>query len=214
MKERELSFIDQCICGIDRALRSLTQNTQPSGRSSPADEHPEQELDEAARKHSAGLMRVNHSGEVCAQALYQGQALTARLDAVREDMNHAADEEIDHLAWCEDRLTALNSRPSILNPAWYGLSFSIGAVAGLIGDSTSLGFVAATENQVCKHLQSHLGQLPEKDRKSRAVVEQMLEDEARHAEMAINAGGKTFSSTVQAGMALVSKAMTFTSYRL
>jgi ubiquinone biosynthesis monooxygenase Coq7 len=158
-------------------------------------------------------MRVNHAGEVCAQALYQGQALTAKLPAVREEMEHAADEEIDHLAWCQERLQQLDSHPSLLNPLWYGLSFGIGAAAGKISDRISLGFVAATEDQVCKHLEDHLQRLPEQDERSRAVVEQMLVDEEKHAHSALNAGGMRFPAPVKGLMTLVSKAMTKTSYR-
>ncbi len=214
MSDRALSSIDQLITGFDRALRSLSRRTQPAARPSPAQGKPEAELSDDAQRHAAGLMRVNHSGEVCAQALYQGQALTAKLTDVREEMEHAADEEIDHLAWCEQRLNELNSRPSLLNPAWYALSFSIGAGAGLLSDRISLGFVAATEEQVCKHLRAHLKALPEQDLRSRAVVSTMLEDEARHADRALEAGGHDFPAPVKAGMTLISRAMTFSSYRI
>lgn len=157
-------------------------------------------------------MRVNHAGEVCAQALYRGQALTAKLPTVREEMKQAADEEVDHLAWCEERLHQLDSHTSLLNPLWYSLSFCIGAGAGLINDRLSLGFVAATEDQVCNHLKSHLQKLPEQDQKSRAVVAQMLKDEAKHAHAAIKAGGITFPQTVKTLMTAASKAMTKSSY--
>jgi len=159
-------------------------------------------------------MRVNHTGEVCAQALYQGQALTAKLPGVRVEMEKAAEEEIDHLVWCQDRIDALGSHTSYLNPVWYGISFAIGAGAGLVNDKVSLGFVAATEDQVCKHLQDHLQKLPVSDSCSRAVVAQMLEDEARHADMALNAGGYNFPAPVKGLMTLVSKVMTTTSYRI
>lgn len=214
MSERPVSILDQVITGADRALRSLSKNTQPAARPSPAEDLDETQLDDKQRRHAAGLMRVNHSGEVCAQALYQGQALTAKLKSVRGEMEHAADEEIDHLAWCEDRLNALGSQPSILNPAWYGLSFSLGAGAGLISDKISLGFVAATEERVCEHLKTHLEQLPEQDGRSRAVVSQMLKDEEQHKNMAIQAGGHDFPSPVKTAMSAVSKAMTLTSYRI
>ena len=214
MSERPLSILDQVITGADRALRALSRNTQPASRPSPAEQLDEAKLDDTDRKHAAGLMRVNHSGEVCAQALYQGQALTAKLKSVRGEMEHAADEELDHLAWCEDRLSALGSRPSLLNPAWYGLSFSLGAGAGLISDKISLGFVAATEEGVCEHLRTHLAELPEQDERSKAVVAQMLEDEALHKKMALKAGGHDFPTPVKAAMGLVSKAMTLTSYRI
>jgi ubiquinone biosynthesis monooxygenase Coq7 len=159
-------------------------------------------------------MRVNHAGEVCAQALYQGQALTAKLPEVGEQMEHAAAEEIDHLAWCEERIQELGGRTSALNPLWYAMSFGIGAGAGLISDKLSLGFVAATEDQVCAHLQLHLEELPGNDQKSRAIVEQMLEDEARHAQSALDAGGHQFPAPVKKLMTLVSAAMTGSSYRL
>lgn len=159
-------------------------------------------------------MRINHTGEVCAQALYQGQALTARLPEVRQAMEHAAEEEIDHLAWCEQRIRELGGRPSLLNPLFYGLSFGVGAVAGLISDKVSLGFVAATEDQVVKHLDEHLAQLPEQDHKSRAILEQMREDELQHATTALEAGGLRFPAPVKFGMTLLSKVMTKSTYRL
>lgn len=209
-----MTLIDQFICTADRALRSISSRTRPALKASPGEDVKDCELDNTARKHAAGLMRVNHAGEVCAQALYQGQALTAKLDQVRDDMEHAADEEIDHLAWCEQRLNELDSRPSIFNPAWYALSFSIGAGAGLVSDRVSLGFVAATEEQVCKHLREHLNSLPAEDLRSKAIVEQMLEDEEKHQNMALNAGGHDFPAPVKVAMTLVSKAMTLSSYRI
>jgi Ubiquinone biosynthesis protein COQ7 len=215
MAQRRLSLIDSLICGADRALRTLTPGTQTLTRETPkATQTPSLELTEDQRKHAAGLMRVNHSGEVCAQALYQGQALTAKLPEVREEMELAADEEIDHLAWCEERLNSLGSHTSRLNPIWYGLSFGIGATAGLISDRVSLGFVAATEDQVCGHLQAHLEELPEYDYESRAIVEQMLVDEAKHAHTALDAGGIAFPGPIKAFMTTISKAMTQTSYRI
>jgi len=174
----------------------------------------EAELSESETRHVAGLMRINHTGEVCAQALYQGQALTARLPQVRRAMEQAADEEIDHLAWCEQRIRQLGSHTSVLNPLFYGLSFGIGATAGLISDRISLGFVAATEDQVCKHLDEHLGQLPASDDKSRAILEQMREDEQQHSTAAIEAGGLRFPAPVKFGMSLVSKVMTKATYRI
>ncbi len=210
---RHLSLIDNFIINADRALRTLTAGSDMTcERPSPARPLNEAELSESERKRAAALMRVNHTGEVCAQALYQGQALTAKLPQVRSEMEHAAAEEIDHLVWCQERIDSLGSHTSYLNPVWYGLSFAIGAGAGLVSDKVSLGFVAATEDQVCKHLQSHLEQLPTTDLRSRAVVEQMLEDEARHADMALSAGGYNFPTPVKGVMTLVSKAMTKTSY--
>ncbi len=210
---RHLSLIDNFIINADRALRTLAAGSDMTcERPSPARPLDEAELSDSERKQAAALMRVNHTGEICAQALYQGQALTAKLPQVRSEMEHAAEEEIDHLVWCQERIDSLGSHTSYLNPVWYGLSFAIGAGAGLVSDKVSLGFVAATEDQVCKHLQSHLKQLPTTDLRSRAVVEQMLEDEARHADMALSAGGYNFPTPVKGVMTLVSKAMTKTSY--
>lgn len=212
---RRYSLFDHLITGADRALRTLTPNTQPLTRDTPQAAHAgERALTAKERKHAAGLMRVNHAGEVCAQALYQGQALSARLPDVRREMEVAADEEIDHLAWCETRIKALGSHTSLLNPLWYGLSFSIGAAAGRISDKISLGFVAATEQQVCKHLESHLESLPVDDTESRAIVAQMLVDEAKHAHSALDAGGSRFPGPIKACMTGISKLMTATSYRV
>jgi len=212
--KRHLTLIDQFITQADRALRTLSNTQQATTRPSPAYNKRNTELSEEAKRHAAGLMRVNHAGEVCAQALYQGQALTAKLPQVRAEMEQAASEEVDHLVWCQERIHELNGHTSLLNPLWYGLSFAIGASAGLVSDKISLGFVAATEDRVCQHLQQHLELLPEEDEKSRAVVSQMLDDEARHAEMAINAGGYNFPAPVKGLMTLVSKAMTTSSYRV
>lgn len=215
MSGTHLTFLDRLIVQADRAVRTLAgAGDLVAERQTPAHLINEQEMTASEKQHAAALMRVNHSGEVCAQALYQGQALTARLPDVREEMEHAAEEEIDHLVWCQQRIDDLGSHTSYLNPVWYGLSFMIGAGAGLVSDKVSLGFVAATENQVCRHLQDHLTQLPVQDLKSRAVVEQMLEDEARHAETALSAGGYRFPFPVRQAMTLVSKAMTATSYRI
>lgn len=215
MFRTQLSFIDKIIINADHALRTLAAGSDmTSTRPSPARPLDETDLSDAERKKSAALMRVNHTGEVCAQALYQGQALTAKLPQIRAEMEQAASEEIDHLVWCQERIDALGSHTSYLNPVWYGLSFAIGAGAGLVSDKVSLGFVAATENQVCKHLQEHLQELPPQDTRSRAIVEQMLEDEAHHADMALNAGGYRFPAPVKGLMTLVSKVMTTTSYRL
>lgn len=215
MSGTHLTFLDRLIVQADRAVRTLAgAGDLVAERQTPAHLINEQEMTASEKQHAAALMRVNHSGEVCAQALYQGQALTARLPDVREEMEHAAEEEIDHLVWCQQRIDDLGSHTSYLNPVWYGLSFMIGAGAGLVSDKVSLGFVAATENQVCRHLQDHLTQLPVQDLKSRAVVEQMLEDEARHAETALSAGGYRFPFPVRQAMTLVSKAMTATSYRM
>lgn len=214
MANRQLSPLDQLIDGADRALRTLTNNINSANRETPAASGDDASLSAKEKAHAAGLMRVNHSGEVCAQALYQGQALTAKLPAVREEMARAANEEVDHLAWCEQRLKELGSQTSVLNPVWYAMSFGIGASAGLIHDRLSLGFVAATEELVCKHLSGHLESLPPQDSKSRAVVSQMLEDEAKHADAALKHGGLPFPAPVKGLMSLVSNAMTKTSYRI
>lgn len=214
MSQRHLSLADRLLTQMDRAVRTLAPGKVTHTRPSPSRQLPEANLSEAERKHAAGLMRVNHSGEVCAQALYQGQALTAKLPAVRDEMRRAAEEEVDHLAWCQERIEALGSHPSVFNPLWYGLSFGVGAVAGLVGDKVSLGFVAATEEQVCQHLESHLQSLPAEDVRSRAVVNQMLDDEAKHAHTALEAGGMRFPAPVKGAMTLISKAMTKTSYQV
>jgi len=214
MSQRQLTTIDRLIGQLDAALRTSLSSAPVPHRNSPSAELEETELTEEQRQHAIGLMRVNHAGEVCAQALYQGQALTAKLPEVGEKMREAADEEIDHLAWCEQRIEQLGGKTSALNPLWYGMSFAMGAGAGLISDKLSLGFVAATEDQVCQHLEKHLDELPVEDKKSRLVVEQMLEDEARHAESALEAGGHHFPKPVLKLMTLVSSAMTKSSYKI
>lgn len=219
MSKQHFSLVDQIICGLDRSLRTLSvgsaEHSHAGTRDCPrAPEHNDSLLSEEEKKHSAGLMRVNHSGEVCAQALYHGQALSAKLPRVREEMEQAAKEEVDHLAWCENRLRELNAQPSVLNPLWYTLSFGIGVTTGLISDRVSLGFVAATEEQVCKHLLSHLERLPDNDKQSKAIVNQMLLEEEKHAHSALNAGGMEFFSPIKTGMSLVSRLMTETSYRI
>jgi ubiquinone biosynthesis monooxygenase Coq7 len=212
--QRHYSPADRLLMQADAALRTLLPFSGQPARPSPAVLKNESELSESETRHVAGLMRINHTGEVCAQALYQGQALTARLPQVRQAMEQAADEEIDHLAWCEQRIRQLGSHTSVLNPLFYGLSFGIGASAGLISDRISLGFVAATEDQVCKHLDDHLGQLPAEGEKSRAILEQMREDEAQHSTAAIAAGGLRFPAPIKFGMSLVSKVMTKATYRI
>jgi 3-demethoxyubiquinol 3-hydroxylase len=212
--DRHYSPVDRLLLQADMALRTLLPFSGQPSRPSPAIVQTEVELDVEQARHVAGLMRINHTGEVCAQALYQGQALTAKLPEVRAAMEHAADEETDHLAWCEQRIRQLGSQPSVLNPLFYGLSFGVGAVAGLISDRVSLGFVAATEDQVVKHLDEHLQQLPPEDGKSRAILEQMREDEAQHATSAVEAGGLRFPAPIKLGMTLLSKVMTKSTYRL
>jgi ubiquinone biosynthesis monooxygenase Coq7 len=214
MPRPPLSPIDRLITQADNVLRTLVPGAAKAQRNNPTTNTDSSELAETERRHIAGLMRINHTGEVCAQALYQGQALTAKLSTVRDAMQQSAAEEIDHLAWCEQRLNELNSHTSYLNPLFYGMSFGIGAVAGLISDKVSLGFVAATEDQVCAHLKEHLQQLPASDEKSRAILEKMLSDEAEHATKAIEAGGMVFPEQVKAVMTAMSKVMTATTYRI
>lgn len=209
-----LTHLDKAILQLDRALQTLVPKAATAARPSPAQQQPEVELSQAERQHATGLMRINHTGEVCAQALYAGQAATAKLESVRDDMEHAADEEIDHLVWCEERLYELGSRPSILNPFFYSASFCIGAGAGIVSDRLSLGFVAATEDQVCLHLDKHMAALPEHDKRSRAVLEQMHIDEAKHKQMALDSGGYEFPQPVMQVMTLVSKLMTHSTYRI
>jgi ubiquinone biosynthesis monooxygenase Coq7 len=208
------SFIDKCLLNIDRALRTLQGTHGDLHRESPAAKKSESSLSQAQKDDAVALMRVNHTGEVMAQALYQGQALTAKLPGVRDKMESAAREEIDHLVWCEERIKALGGRTSLTNPLWYGVSFGMGAVAGLVGDKVSLGFVSAIEDQVCEHLRHHLERLPPEDEKSRAIVEQMLMDEGKHSQAAKEAGGMTFPEPVKKGMTLLSKLMTESSYRI
>ena len=209
----QLSVLDRVLCEIDTALRTLMVPEHRSGnRVSPGQDIPEQALNLEEKNHVAGLMRVNHAGEVCAQALYQGQALTAKLTEVKKQMTLAASEEVDHLAWCEQRLRELGNRPSLLNPFWYGGSLMLGALAGIAGDRWSLGFVAETERQVTKHLEKHQQRLPQHDNKSRAILAKMQEDEAHHAETATAAGAAELPFMVKQLMHGVSKLLTKTSY--
>ena len=203
--------VDDLIGVFDRGLRTLAGVGTPA---SPAPDAREGDLTEAERAHAAGLMRVNHTGEVCAQALYEGQALTARRDEVRDALGQAAAEEVDHLAWCRRRLDELDARPSVLDPLFYAASFLVGATAGAMGDRVSLGFVEATEDQVVRHLDRHLAELPEQDARSRAIVEEMRADEARHGVNALRAGGQTFPDSVKQAMTVVSRIMTEATYRI
>lgn len=215
---QELTLVDKMIVGLDRAIRTISPGSVKADRPSPASAlHSNNDIleaDKSLKSHISGLMRINHTGEVCAQALYQGQSLTAKNQLTKAAMQQSADEEEDHLAWCEERLKELNSRPSYLNPLFYGLSFSIGALAGLAGDKWSLGFIAATEEQVCKHLRDHLGQIPESDTKSRAILEQMLIDEEHHGQKALHTGGINFNNNQKKLMTAISKVMTYSTYRI
>ncbi len=206
-------MLDDAIRRFDRALKTLT-GSRAAERENPAARIDDAPMDDAERAHAAGLMRVNHTGEVCAQALYEGQALTARDREVRDRLLGAAGEEADHLAWCAERLGELGSAPSVLNPLFYAASYAMGAVTGLIGDRVSLGFVEATEDQVCEHLERHLDALPEQDARSRAIVERMHEEEARHGTDALEMGGEEFPAPVKQAMTLLSRVMTETTYRV
>ncbi len=212
--QRRYSPIDQFVNQLDAALRTVAGKPVPTERPDPSADIEEAELTTAERTLSGNLMRVNHAGEVSAQGLYQGQALTAKLPDVRGAMERAAQEENDHLVWCENRINALGAHKSLLGPFWYAGSFAIGSLAGLAGDKWSLGFVTETERQVVKHLDEHLNRLPEADAKSRAVLEQMKEDEAHHATVALEAGAAELPTPVKKLMGLTSKIMTTLAFRL
>lgn len=213
MSERRLTPLDLLLDQADRALRA-TLGRPAAQRANPATARPDHLADSEARRHAAGLMRVNHAGEVAAQGLYHGQALTARRPGIRAAMEQAAREEGDHLAWCRDRLDELGDRPSLLAPVWYAGSVAIGALAGAAGDRWSLGFMAETERQVEGHLADHLTRLPEGDERSRAILQQMKVDEAQHARSAIEAGGAELPAPVRLLMKLTAKVMTTTAYRI
>ena len=205
--------IDRLIGEFDRALRTVSSVAEPS-RLSPADALPEAELSEHDRRHAAALMRVNHVGEVCAQALYQGQALTARDPHARRALERAAREEEDHLAWSAQRVDELGGRTSWLNPVWYAGAFTIGTVAGVLGDRWNLGFLAETERQVEEHLSAHLERLPEKDERTRTLVEAMRADEARHRDTAVRLGAAALPAPVKLAMRFASGLMTRIAYRV
>ncbi len=210
---RQTSLPDRILIEIERALGTALGGVAEASRPSPALSMAEADLNEADRRHAAGLMRINHVGEVCAQALYSGQAAVARHADTRAQLLEAAAEETDHLAWCAERLEALHSRPSLLNPLWYAGSFALGATAALTGDRVSLGFVVETEKQVEAHLVEHLDQLPAADEASRAVVAQMKEDEARHGRQARDAGGIDLPQPIPALMKFASQVMKAVAYR-
>lgn len=209
-----MSPIDRFILEFDTALRSVAGGANAQRPTPGQDIGSNAGLDAAERKHAAGLMRVNHVGEVCAQALYQAQKLVARNPEIQEMLNHSGQEEMDHLAWCETRLHELGSHTSYLNPIWYAGSFAIGLAAGLAGDKWSLGFVAETEKQVEHHLENHLETLPKEDQRSRAIVDQMRLDEIAHGQSAKNAGGVHLPEPVQKIMQAISKVMTTTAYKI
>ena len=209
-----MSLIDRFIIEFDTALRSVVGGAH-AHRPVPGSNTPSSGLlDAKEREHAAGLMRVNHVGEVCAQALYQSQKLVARNPEIRRMLDDSGQEEMDHLAWCETRLQELGSHTSYLNPIWYAGSFAIGLVAGLAGDKWSLGFVAETEKQVENHLESHLETLPVEDERSRAIVDQMRIDEIEHGQAAILAGGADLPKPIQSLMQVMSKVMTSTAYKI
>ncbi len=204
---------DEFIIGFDKAMRTLFAPA-PTTREVPGSELGNDELNAAERAHAAALMRVNHVGEICAQALYQGQALACRDPGIRHALQKAADEETEHLAWTERRLAELADRKSLLNPVWYLGALAIGVCAGKLGDAWSLGFLAETEKQVEAHLDGHLGKLPEGDRKSRAIVEQMRTDEMAHAATATRLGARALPAPARLAMKLAARAMTRTAYYL
>lgn len=206
-------MLDRLITRFDGALRTLAGVAEPA-RPSPAAKVDDAPLTDTERRHVAGLMRVNHAGEICAQALYEGQSITAQDARTRRALRQAAEEERDHLIWCRQRLTELQSRPSVFDPLWFAGSFVLGAAVGLLGDKVSLGFVEATEDRVVKHLEGHEAQLPVHDARSRAVIEQMRVDEGRHGAEAIAAGGSLLPEPVKQTMALTAKVMTTLSYRV
>jgi ubiquinone biosynthesis monooxygenase Coq7 len=212
-RTRRLSPLDRLLAEAQRGLSGMADDAL-AVRENPGAPKPDLEMAERHRKHSAGLMRINHTGEVCAQALYVGQAAVARDEATRAQLLEAAQEETDHLAWCHERLRELDSRPSLLNPLWYAGSYAIGVAAGLRGDGWNLGFVVETERQVEAHLDEHLKRLPPEDLRSRAILETMKEDEARHADHAQAAGARVLPQPIPRVMALASAVMKAVAYRL
>jgi len=210
--QRTFSPADILIDHADRVLRTLSGHAKTTDRKNPADSAQEQNLSDDEAQLSARLMRVNHAGEVAAQALYQGQSLTARDKDIQNKLKHAAEEENDHLAWCHKRVNELGQSTSIFDPLWYAGSLTLGATAGLFGDKWNLGFLAETEKQVVSHIEQHLDKLPENDEKTRAILEQMHIDENEHADLAIDNGGAELPEPVKQGMRLISKVMTKSSY--
>ena len=206
-------MLDKLIIEFDKGLKTLTASAH-SVRPHPDENVQETELSAKEKRHVLGLMRINHCGEVCAQALYNGQSLTAKNQQIVEALQQASKEETEHLAWCEKRIHALGGHTSLLNPLWYAGSFTLGAIAGAIGDKWNLGFLAETEHQVGAHLDKHLHELPANDEKSRAILEQMKTDEAQHADTAINLGGAELPAPVKSAMKQMSKVMTSTTYYL
>lgn len=214
MALRSLSKIDNLLLGVDKALRAVVPHSNPSTRPLPVSDDTIPELSITEARHVAGLMRINHTGEVCAQGLYHGQAFSAKDDGVKQAMQQSAEEEVDHLVWCETRLQELGSHPSVFTPLWYGMSFGLGAVAGAISNEFSLGFVAETEAQVSEHLQDHIGQLPTQDKRSREILAQMDIEELHHRELALNSGGAALSPPVRHTMRWMANRMKALAYHL
>jgi ubiquinone biosynthesis monooxygenase Coq7 len=211
-EKRDYTLLDKICLGIDQAVRAVLANPKTSERIYPGKNQIENNLTLEQRKHAAALMRINHAGEVCAQALYHGQGLVSQRADIKEKMQQAAIEEGDHLAWCQTRLMELGSHTSYLNPFWYAGSFAIGITAGLIGDKWSLGFLAETENQVVAHLEKHLQQLPENDKRSYQILLKMRQDEAEHRDGAMEAGARALPQWIKKMMQFSSKVMVKTAY--
>ncbi|MCG8324631.1 MAG: 2-polyprenyl-3-methyl-6-methoxy-1,4-benzoquinone monooxygenase [Thiotrichales bacterium] len=214
MAELNYSPLDRFLIDFDRNVTRVLFGTAAASRPSPAEQVEASDLSAESRRHIAGLMRVNHAGEIAAQALYQGQALLARDPEIRNKMQHSSVEEIDHLCWCRQRIEELDGRCSYLDPFWYAGSLGLGMLAGLAGDQWSLGFIEETERQVVEHLQGHLEQLPQEDRKTRAILEQMQEDESEHGSRAADAGARMLPRAVRNLMKVCAGVMTRTSYHI
>jgi ubiquinone biosynthesis monooxygenase Coq7 len=214
MDERILSPLDRLLVGINDALTTVTRPASRSTRENPAADLPEADLSASEKSHAAGLMRVNHAGEVAAQALYQGHAAVSKDPLIGQQMRDAASEELDHLGWCEQRLDELDSEPSVLSPVWYAGAFAIGAASGVLGDRWALGFVEETERQVAEHLAGHLQTLPGNDERSRAIVSKMRDEEQVHGENAKAAGASELPAPLKRLMRLTAKIMTQTAYRM
>lgn len=214
MEDRHLTPVDRVLAGLDHALRTVNAQPTRGSRPNPAGAIGEARLSAAQRTHAAGLMRVNHAGEIAAQGLYQGHAAVARDPSIEAQMKQAAGEELDHLAWCEERLRELGSGPSALRPLWYAGSFAIGAASGILGDKWSLGFIEETERQVSEHLSGHLEGLPEDDARSRAIVAKMRDEEEMHGANALKAGAATLPQPVRVLMKWAASFMKHTAYRI
>ena len=214
MNKTSANSIDALITSIDNARLFIASKKTKSFRDNPAKDVPEADMTAAEKSHAAALMRVNHAGEIAAQGLYEGQAAFAKDPAIKEQMQEAANEELDHLNWCHERIIELNESPSKLTPLWYSGSLIIGSIAGFIGDKWSLGFIEETENQVSKHLTKHLGSLPVQDKKSKKIVHQMRSEEEAHQENAKKAGAEELPTLIKVLMKITSKVMTKTAYRI